>query len=264
MEYMEYEDLVCEKGDGIARITINRPKVFNAFRSKTLDELALAFDDASYDDSVGVVVLTGAGDKAFCAGGDISEMGELNSSAGRVFLRKCLKASTAIRNCSKPVIAMVRGYCLGGGHEIHLMCDLTLAAETAKFGQTGPTVGSVPIWGGTQMLPRVVGEKKAREIIFLCNRYSAKEAVEMGLANKAVPDDKLEEETLAWCKRILEMSPQAISVAKVSLNFETDMMYASFVHGTEMLRLAYDGEEIKEGMNAFLEKRKPDFSKFRK
>jgi len=261
---MDYEDIIYEKGDGIARITINRPKAFNAFHSKTLDELAEAFDDASYDGSVGVVVLTGAGDKAFCAGGDISEMEELNSSAGRIFLRKCLKASTAIRNCSKPVIAMVRGYCLGGGHEIHLMCDLTLAAESAKFGQTGPTVGSVPIWGGTQMLPRTVGEKKAREIIFLCNRYSAKEAVEMGLINKAVPDDKLEEETLAWCKRILEMSPQAISVAKVSLNFETDMMYGSFVHGVEMLRLAYDGDEIKEGMNAFLEKRKPDFGKFRK
>jgi dihydroxynaphthoic acid synthetase len=261
---MEFEDIIYEKNDGIARITINRPKVLNSFRSKTLDEIADALDDASNDGAVGVVVLTGAGDKAFCAGGDISEMGELNSFVGRVFLRKCLKASTAIRNCRVPVIAMVRGYCLGGGHEIHLMCDLTIAAESAKFGQTGPTVGSVPIWGGTQMLPRVVGEKKAREIIFLCNRYSAKEAVEMGLANKAVPDDKLEEETLAWCKRILEMSPQSIAVAKVSLNFETDMMYASFVHGTEMLRLVYDGDEIKEGMNAFLEKRKPDFGKFRK
>ena len=261
---MEFEDIIYEKNEGVAQITINRPEKLNSFRSKTLDELADAFDDASNDGAIGVVVLTGAGDKAFCAGGDISQMGELNSSAGRVFLRKCLKVSTAIRNCSKPVIAMVRGYCLGGGHEIHLMCDLTIAAESAQFGQTGPTVGSVPIWGGTQMLPRVVGEKKAREIIFLCNRYSAKEAVEMGLANKAVPDDKLEEETMAWCKRILQMSPQALSVAKVSLNFETDLMYASFMHGTEMLRLAYDGEEIKEGMNAFLEKRKPDFGKFRK
>ena len=261
---MEFEDIIYEKNEGVAQITINRPEKLNSFRSKTLDELADAFDDASNDGAIGVVVLTGAGDKAFCAGGDISQMGELNSSAGRVFLRKCLKVSTAIRNCSKPVIAMVRGYCLGGGHEIHLMCDLTIAAESTQFGQTGPTVGSVPIWGGTQMLPRVVGEKKAREIIFLCNRYSAKEAVEMGLANKAVPDDKLEEETMAWCKRILQMSPQALSVAKVSLNFETDLMYASFMHGTEMLRLAYDGEEIKEGMNAFLEKRKPDFGKFRK
>jgi dihydroxynaphthoic acid synthetase len=261
---MEFEDLIYEKNDGIARITINRPKVLNSFRSKTLDELAEAFDDADRDGTIGVVVITGAGDKAFCAGGDISEMGELNSSAGRIFLRKCLKASTAIRNCGKPVIAMVRGYCLGGGHEIHLMCDLTIAAESAKFGQTGPTVGSVPVWGGTQMLPRVVGEKKAREIVFLCNRYTAQEAVEMGLANKAVPDEKLEEETMAWCKRILEMSPQSISVAKVSLNFETDMMYGSFVHGIEMLRLVYDGDEIKEGMMAFLEKRKPNFGKFRK
>jgi dihydroxynaphthoic acid synthetase len=261
---MDYEDIIYEKKDGIARITINRPKVLNSFRSKTLDELAAAFDDANLDDSVGVVVLTGAGEKAFCAGGDISEMGELNPSAGGKFLGKCIKVSTAIRNCAKPVIAMVRGYCLGGGHELHLMCDLTLAAESARFGQTGPTVGSVPIWGGTQMLPRIVGEKKAREIIFLCRRYSAREAEEMGLINKAVPDDKLEEETMAWCARILEMSPQALSVAKVSLNFETDLMYASFMHGKEMLRLAYSTDEIKEGMNAFMEKRKPDFGKFRK
>jgi dihydroxynaphthoic acid synthetase len=263
-DIMQYEDIICEKREGIARITINRPKVLNSFRSKTLDELASAFDDASNDDSVGVVVLAGAGEKAFCAGGDISEMGELSPSAGRKFLGKCLKVSTAIRNCSKPVIAMVRGYCLGGGHEIHLMCDLTIAGESAQFGQTGPTVGSIPIWGGTQMLPRVVGEKKAREFVFLCRRYSAREAEAMGLINKVVPDEKLEEETLAWCKRILEMSPQALSVAKVSLNFESDLLYPSFVHGAEMLRIVYGTEEIKEGFNAFLQKRKPDFNKFRK
>jgi len=261
---MEYEDILYEKKDRIARITINRPKVLNSFRSKTLDELAAALEDASNDATAGVVVLTGAGEKAFCAGGDISEMGELNPAAGRTFLKKCIRVSTAIRNCSKPVIAMVRGYCLGGGHEIHLMCDITLAAKSAQFGQTGPTVGSVPIWGGTQMLPRIVGEKKAREIIFLCKRYSADEAEAMGLINKSIPDDKLEEETMAWCKRILEMSPQALDIAKVSLNFETDLMYASFIHGTQMLSLAYGLDEIKEGMNAFLEKRKPDFNKFRK
>lgn len=261
---MQFEDILYEKKDGIGRITINRPKVLNSFRSKTLEELTGAFDDASHDNTVGVVVLTGAGEKAFCAGGDISEMGELNPVAGRKFLGKCLKLSTAIRNCSKPVIAMVRGYCLGGGHEIHLMCDLTLAAESAQFGQTGPTVGSVPIWGGTQMLPRVVGEKKAREIIFLCRRYSAREAEEMGLINKAVADDKLEEETMKWCRRILEMSPQSLRASKVSLNFESDLLNASFVHGAEMLSIIYGTEEIKEGMNAFLEKRKPDFNKFRK
>jgi dihydroxynaphthoic acid synthetase len=261
---MQFEDILWDKREGAARITINRPKVLNSFRSKTLDELAAALEDAHLDPSVGVVVLTGAGEKAFCAGGDISEMGDLTPAAGQKFLGKCLRVSTAIRNCSKPVIAMVRGYCLGGGHELHLMCDLTLAGESAQFGQTGPTVGSVPIWGGTQMLPRIVGEKKAREFIFLCKRYSAKQAEEMGLVNKVVPDDKLEEETNAWCKRILEMSPQALNIAKVSLNFETDLMYASFVHGTQMLSLAYGTEEIKEGMKAFLEKRKPDFGKFRK
>jgi len=253
---MQFEDILYEKKEGIARITINRPKVLNSFRSKTLDELAAAFEDANADKTIGVVVLTGAGDRAFCAGGDISEMGELNSAAGKVFLGKCLKVSTAIRNCSKPVIAMVKGYCLGGGHELHLMCDLTIAAQSAEFGQTGPTVGSVPIWGGTQMLPRIVGEKKAREIIFLCRRYSAAEAERMGLINKAVSDVDLEEETMAWCKRILEMSPQALGIAKTSLNFESDLAYASFVHGSQMLSLAYETEEIKEGMRAFLEKRK--------
>ncbi|MHA1270914.1 MAG: enoyl-CoA hydratase-related protein [Candidatus Helarchaeota archaeon] len=259
---MAYEDIIYEKKDGIARITINRPDKYNAFRSKTLDELADALEDVDADDDIGVVVLIGAGGKAFCSGGDISEMGELNPSVGRVFLGKCLKVSTAIRNCSKPIIAAVDGYCLGGGHEINAMCDMTIATEKSVFGQTGPTVGSIPIWGGSQLLPRVCGEKKARELIFLCQRYSAKEAEKMGIVNKVVKDrDELEEVVDKWCKRILELSPQSIRIAKLSLNFESDMLYPSWLHGRELLSLVYGSEELTEGMNAFLEKRKPNFRK---
>jgi len=261
---MAYEDILYEKKDSVARVTINRPKVLNSFRGQTLDEIAGAFEDAAADRSVGAIVITGAGGKSFCAGGDIAEMKDLTSATGGVFLGKCMKVSTAIRNSGKPVIAMVNGYCLGGGHEIHLLCDLTVASEKSKFGQTGPMVGSIPIWAGTQLLPRLVGEKKAREIVFLCKQYTAKEALDMGLVNAVVPEEKLEEEVQSWCKRILELSPQSLRIAKISFNYESDLLYPSFTHGSEMLRLVYDGAELKEGMTAFLEKRKPDFGKFRK
>lgn len=261
---MAYEDILFELKDGVAWITINRPKQYNAFRSKTLDELTAALEAVEDTPAAGVVALTGAGDKAFCSGGDISEMGKLTPAVGRSFLTRCMRLSTTMRGISKPIIAAVNGYCLGGGNEINLLCDLTIASETAQFGQTGPSVGSAPIWGGTQLLPRVVGEKKAREMIFLCRRYSAAEAEKMGLVNKVVPADKLVEETDAWARRILEMSPQAIKIARTSMNFDTDLAYASFIHGREMLALAYGSPEFTEGMDAFMEKRKPDFGKFRK
>jgi dihydroxynaphthoic acid synthetase len=261
---MSFEDVILEKKDGVSRITINRPKVLNSFRSKTLEEMAAALEDSASDRTIGVIVIAGAGGKAFCAGGDIAEMRELNSVTGAEFVKKLLRVTTSIRNSGKPVIAMVNGFCLGGGHEIHLQCDLTIASDKSKFGQTGPAVGSVPVWAGTQILPRLVGEKKAREIVFLCKQYTAQEALEMGLVNAVVPEENLEEETGKWCARILELSPQALKIAKLSFNFESDTLYPSFLHGLELLRMSYDSAELKEGMSAFLEKRKPDFGKFRK
>ena len=261
---MEFEDIIYEVKEGIAKITINRPGRHNSFRSLTLDELTAAFEAVEEDATVGVVIFTGTGDRAFCAGGDISEMSALNPRVGRNFLGKCLKLYNAMRALSKPIIAAVNGYCLGGGHELNAMCDLTIASENAVFGQTGPSVGSAPVWGGTQMLPRLIGEKKAREMAFLCYRYSAEEAERMGLCNKVVPLEKLMEAAEEWANRILDMSPQSIKLTRTSMNFESDLLYGSFAHGREMLALVYGSEELTEGMNAFEEKRDPDFRKFRK
>jgi len=261
---MDFEDVIYEAEGGIARITINRPERQNSFRSLTLDELTAAFEMAEEDPAVGVVILTGAGDRSFCAGGDISEMGELDPTVGRNFLGKCLKLSNTMRALSKPIIAAVNGYCLGGGHEINAMCDLTIASNKAVFGQTGPSVGSAPVWGGTQLLPRLIGEKKAREMAFLCYRYSAEEAERMGLANKVVPADDLMDAAEEWANRILEMSPQSIKLTRTSMNFASDLLYPSFMHGREMLALIYGSDELTEGMKSFEEKRKPDFRKFRK
>lgn len=261
---MAYEDILYEKKDGTAKITMNRPKLFNAFRTKTLEEMSGAMQDAIDDGTVGAIVITGAGGKAFCAGGDITEMRDLTPATGRIFVMKLFGLFTQIRTAPKPVIAAVEGYCLGGGNEINLVCDMSIATESSQFGQVGPTVGSIPVLAGTQMLPRLVGDKKAKEIIFLCRRYSANEAMEMGWINKVVPDGTLEAETAAWCARILEMSPQSIRIAKMSMNYESDQLYASYMHGIEILAATYGGAELVEGMSAFLEKRKPDFGQFRK
>ncbi len=257
MTGLEFEDIIYEKKNGVARITINRPQALNAFRSKTLDEMTAAFEDAEEDEDIRVVVLTGAGDRAFCSGGDISEMGKLTPAVGRKFLGKCLKLSTTMRNLSKPIIARINGYCLGGGNELNMFCDLSIASEKAVLGQVGPRVGSVPIWGGTQMLPRVVGEKKAREMIFLCRRYTAKEAEAMGLVNKVVPHEQLDAEVDKWCEEIKSLSPQSLKLSKISLNFGSDLLYPSFVHGRDMLALIYGSYELTEGMEAFMQKRKP-------
>ncbi len=261
---MAYEDILYEKKDGVARITINRVKSFNAFRNKTLDEMYEAFQHATADRSVGVIVLSGAGGKAFCSGGDVAEMRDLTPQTGKVFLTRLYNIFQQIRWAPQPVIAAVNGYCLGGGNEFNMVCDITIASEKSVFGQVGPTVGSIPVLSATQYLPRNVGDKKAKEIIFLCQRYSAAEAQEMGWINKVVPDDKFDKEVQAWCDRILNMSPQSLRIAKLSLNFEGDMLFPSFTHGIEMLASTYGSEELKEGMTAFLEKRKPEFRKFRK
>ncbi len=261
---MAYEDILYEKKDGVAWVTINRVKTFNSFRTRTLEELNEVIEDASNDGVIGVIVISGAGGKAFCSGGDVAEMRDLTPVTGRVFLVKLYNVFQKIRWAPKPVIAAVNGYCLGGGNEINMVCDMTIASESSKFGQVGPTVGSIPVLAGTQYLPRNVGDKKAKEIIFLCERYTAEEAKDMGWINKVVPDDKFDQEVRAWCDRMLQMSPQSLRVAKLSMNFEGDQLHPSFTHGIEMLASTYGSPELKEGMSAFQEKRKPDFKQFRK
>jgi dihydroxynaphthoic acid synthetase len=256
---MAYTDILYDRSGGVATLTLNRPQVLNAFRTQTLMEITESLEDASADRAVGAIVIRGAGERAFCVGGDIAEMRDLAPETGRVFLRRFADLLWRIRQAPVPVIAAVRGYCLGGGNEINVACDLTLASENAVFGQVGPTVGSAPLFGGTQFLPGIVGEKRAREIIFLCQRYPAREAERMGWCNKVVPNTQFEAELKDWTDRILELSPQALRVSKLSLNYASDWQYGSFSAAVELLSAVYGTEEYREGMAAFLEKRKPQF-----
>jgi dihydroxynaphthoic acid synthetase len=258
------EDLLVETRYNRMIVTINRPEVLNALRTQTYEELHAAIDAATKDDTIGVVVLTGAGDRAFSSGGDVRGQQGRTVRSGREHLRTLLGLGHAMFDCGKPIIAAVNGYALGSGHELHLMCDLTIASEQARFGQTGPRVGSVPLWGGTQMLPALVGEKRAREFIFLCRQYTAQQAFDMGLVNAVVPHAELLAEADRWCEEILAKSPQSIRLAKTALSFRSDMFGPAFTHGMEMLALTYGSEENVEGISAFLEKRTPDFSRFRR
>jgi dihydroxynaphthoic acid synthetase len=262
-EELQLTDVLYEKGGGIATVTINRPEVLNALRGQTYVDLIRALRDSTDDGEVGVVILTGAGDRAFSSGGDVKGQKTRTVAAGRRHLHRMMELYSLLRNSGKPVIAAVNGYAIGGGHELHLMCDITVASEQARFGQVGPRVGSVPIWGATQLLPRLVGEKKAREIMFLCRQYSAAEALDMGLVNVVVPHDELMSTARVWAEEILDKSPQSLRIAKTSLNFESDQLYSSYLHGIEMLALTYGNDENLEGVNAFLEKRPPDYRKFR-
>jgi naphthoate synthase len=259
----EYEDILYETAEGMAKITINRPHVRNAFRPKTITELQDAFRRAHADDSVGVVILTGAGKEAFCSGGDQKVRGH-GGYVGEdgVPRLNVLELQRQIRLLPKPVIAMVAGYAIGGGHVLHVICDLTIAADNARFGQTGPKVGSFDGGYGATLLARIVGHKKAREIWYLCRQYTAEEALAMGLVNAVVPLDRLEEETVAWAKEILEKSPTAIRLLKASFNADTDGLAGLQQLAGDATLLYYLTDEAKEGRNAFLEKRKPDFSKF--
>ena len=260
---MDYEDILYDVSGGVATITINRPEKHNAFREETLDELIQAFMAAERDGEVGVVVLTGAGDKAFCSGGDINWEEESDEKGALQIARRTTILSMVMRTCGKPVIARVPGWAIGGGNELALVCDLTIASDRARFGQSGPKMGSVPIWWGTQLLPRMVGEKRAREIVMLCRQYTAQEAYEMGWVNAVVPHDKLDDELAEWTKTLLSLSPQALRVAKLSLNFESDQLWPSIFHGYQMISFIHGTEEFHEGTRAFLEKRTPDFAKFR-
>ncbi|MFN8543984.1 MAG: 1,4-dihydroxy-2-naphthoyl-CoA synthase [Candidatus Binatia bacterium] len=261
---MSYEDIRYEAADGIAWITINRPEVLNAFRAKTVDELIAAFRTAAADDEVGVVVLTGAGDRAFSTGGDQREKTGGGGYPGpEGFGMDVHGLHGIIRAIAKPVIAMVNGYAIGGGHVLHLLCDLSLAADTAIFGQVGPKVGSVDAGFGTAYLARVVGEKKAREIWYLCRQYNAQQALEMGLVNAVVPAKELRAETLKWCQEVLEKSPTALKLAKQSFNADTEHIAGFGGLAFSAVHLYYGTAEAKEGRQAFLERRKPDFRKAR-
>lgn len=260
---MNLTDVLYDSRDGIARITINRPEKYNAFREETLDDLISAFGAAEADPTVGVIVLTGAGDKAFCSGGDIAWEDASSPIGAARMNRRTSILSLIMRGCGKPVIARVKGHAVGGGNELQMLCDLTIASEDSKFGQAGPKMGSVPVWWGTQLLPRIVGERRAREIIMLCEPIRAPEAVAIGLINKCVPADELDAAVDAWCERLLSLSPQALRVAKLSLNFESDQLWPSVQHGQQMINFIHGTEEFHEGTRAFLEKRAPDFSKFR-
>jgi len=258
---MSYEDILYEAKDGVAWITINRPKVLNAFRGKTVDELIHAFRAAWHDPGVGVVVLTGAGERAFSTGGDQSERtGAGYGEKGGIGLDMHGLHGT-IRAIPKPVIAMVNGYAIGGGHVLHVLCDLTIAADTAKFGQVGPKVGSVDPGFGTAYLARVIGEKKAREIWYLCRQYTAAQAQEMGLVNAVVPAAELRAETEKWCRELLEKSPTALKLAKQSFNADSEHIAGITELGFAALELYYATDEAQEGRNAFMERRPPNFRK---
>ena len=261
----DYEDILYQKFEGIAKITINRPEVRNAFRPQTVFEMSKALEDAREDQSIGVVILTGQGDKAFCSGGDQKVRGDSGyKDESGVHRLNVLDFQRQIRTCPKPVIAMVAGFAVGGGHVLHLICDLTIAADNAIFGQTGPRVGSFDGGYGAGYLARIVGQKKAREIWFLCRQYDAKQALEMGLINIVVSLADLENETLKWCQEILGNSPMAIRCLKAALNADCDGQAGLQELAGNATMLYYMTAEGQEGRNAFNEKRKPDFSKFRR
>lgn len=261
----DYTDILYEhaEGEAIAKITINRPEKRNAFRPLTTQELIDAFTLARDDQSIGVILFTGAGDKAFCSGGDQSVRGK-GGYVGKdgVPRLNVLELQRLIRTTPKPVIAVVAGYAIGGGHVLHVVCDLTIAAENAIFGQTGPKVGSFDGGYGSGYLARIVGHKKAREIWYLCRQYNAQQALEMGLVNTVVPLEQLEAEAVQWAREILEKSPLAIRMLKAAFNADSDGLAGIQQLAGDATLLYYLSEEAQEGKNAFIEKRKPDFSKF--
>jgi naphthoate synthase len=259
-----YEDILLEKTeDGIAKVTINRPHVRNAFRPETVMEMQDAFNICRNDSKIGIVILTGAGHEAFCSGGDQKIRGDEGYiGLDGVPRLNVLDLQKQIRSLPKPVVAMVAGYAVGGGHVLHVVCDLTIAADNAKFGQVGPKVGSFDGGLGSSYLARIVGQKKAREIWYLCRMYDAQQALDMGLINHIVPLDQLEEETLKWCREMLRHSPLALRCLKTAMNADCDGQVGLLDLAGNATLLYYMTEEAQEGRKAFVEKRKPDFTKF--
>lgn len=258
-----YTDIKYEKFDGIAKITINRPQVRNAFRPQTVFEMSEALNEARNDEKIGVIILTGEGKEAFCSGGDQKIRGDAGyKDATGVNRLNVLDFQIQMRRCPKPIIAMVAGYAVGGGQILQMLCDISIAADNAIFGQTGPKVGSFDGGYGSTYMARIIGQKKAREIWFLCRQYNAKQALEMGLVNCVVPYAKLEQETIQWCREILANSPIAIRCLKAALNADCDGQAGLQELAGNATMLFYMSEEGQEGRNAFVQKRKPDFSKF--
>lgn len=245
--------------DGVGTITLNRPEKLNAFTIEGVNRMVECLRTCADDESVGVIVLTGAGDRAFCTGGDVGDFEAFTIDVDRGMNRELMRMSHELRTCGKPVIARVNGYCIGAGNEINMLCDLTIAADHARFGQTGPKMGSVPNWWVTQLLPRSVGDKRAREIVYLCLQYSATEAMEMGWVNKVVPYAELDSAVDEWCKRLLTMSPTALRLAKMAINQASDHLTGAVTQGVELITLFHALEESKEGMRAFVEKRPANF-----
>ena len=263
IEATDYQEILFEVIDDVAWITINRPEVMNAFREQTLDELTHAVRSTREDSSLVAAVITGAGDRAFSAGGDFHAMMKLNRANALHWNDRMLGLAMSIRGLPIPVIAMVHGPCMGGGHELALWCDLVISADDGIFGQTGARVGACPTVGATQYIPRLIGDRLAKEMIFLCRTFKAEEAASIGLINRVVPKADLRKETEAWCQQIKGYSGQTLRATKKSLNFESDELYASWQQGMELLAEIWGSEESLEGMNAFLEKRKPDFHQYR-
>ncbi len=259
----EYDEILFTKYNGIAKVSINRPHVHNAFTPKTVSEMIDAFARARDDSSIGVIILTGEGGKAFCSGGDQKVRGHGGYVGEDEIPRlNVLDLQRLIRTIPKPVVAMVAGYAIGGGHVLHVVCDLTIAADNAIFGQTGPKVGSFDAGYGSGYLARIIGHKKAREIWYLCRQYDAEQALDMGLVNTVVPLEQLEAETIQWCEEMLEKSPTALRFLKAAMNADTDGLAGLQQMAGDATLLYYTTEEAKEGRDAFKEKRNPDFGQF--
>lgn len=255
----DYTDLLYAETDGICEITLNRPDVHNAFREQTIHELTAAFDRADASPAAGVIVFTGAGERAFSTGGDVAMEDEFTPDEGRRMARLLIRLTEAMRGTGKPTIAKIRGWCVGGGNELNLMCDLSVAAESARFAHTDARLGNSPIWFGTQLMARLVGEKLAKEIIMLGETYTAAEAARMGWINRAVPDAELDDFVAGWGRRLLGHSPQSMRLTKASINADTDPVLASVRQSFEALTYVYGTPEFHEGTAAFLEKRPPRF-----
>ena len=256
---MYFEDIVYEVKDRVATIRINRPELYNAFRIKTMEELIRAFDLADADANIRVVILTGTGDKAFSTGGDVAMESEFDGDTGRHVGRLLIRLAEAIRGTGKPVIAKIRGWCVGGGNELNLLCDLSLATRGSRFAHTDARLGNSPIWYATQLLPLHMSDKRAREVVMLGKTYSAEEAERLGWINEVVDDDKLDATVDEWCQRLIASSPQSLRLSKVSMNQMSDMMLNSVRQGFETLSYIHDTVEFHEGTAAFLEKRPPKF-----